>query len=374
MTEFLPRPNYAAMAVESNGFAFKSPPDLLLSSPRNPNGKTSANEAKIPAGIPKPHAIGKEEATANGSSNPSTVDHAGGDGSDGQDKTPRLPRWTRQEILVLIEGKRVVESRGKKSRVTVDGQNGQVNTESKWSSISSYCKRHGVSREPVQCRKRWSNLSGDYKKIRDWENSHVELQSFWAMRNDIRRENKLPGFFDREVYSILDKFIGKQDGSKEAIRVMQEPIFDSGRPCGGGEDTLFSDFEHSAEEEVAGSPEKEAAVMLDSPTTTAATPPQPHRQGVRTEKVPTPVAEKGTTSCASGQKRKRTSSEGESDSDLKDQLIAVLERNSRVLSAHVDAQNLNCQLDRNQRRDHADSLVGVLGKLADALGRIADKL
>lgn len=40
----------------------------------------------------------------------------------------------------------------------------------------------------------------------------------------------------------------------------------------------------------------------------------------------------------------------------------------------MEAQNLNFQLDREQRKDQANSLVLVLGRLADALGRIADKL
>eukprot|EP01018_Ginkgo_biloba_P017378 Gb_12642 [translate_table: standard] len=365
MTEFFSNFHLnPAMAVEANGFAFKSPDLLLPSSPPNP--KPQVIDGEIPVTEKTPEEVINNNN--NNNNNTSTADH-GGDGSDSQDKTPRLPRWTRQEILVLIEGKRVVESRGKKSRLIFDGQNGQVNTESKWSSISSYCKRHGVNREPVQCRKRWSNLSGDYKKIRDWESCHKDLQSFWLMRNDIRRENKLPGFFDREVYNILDGCIGKQDFDKQAIR-MPEAIFDSGRPC--VEEGLFSDFEHSAQEEIAGSPDKEA--MLESPSTTAATTPPPPLRGGRTEKVRTPNAEKGSASCASGQKRKRILSEGKSDNDLRDQLLSVLERNSRVLTAHVEAQNLNCELDRNQRRDHADSLVGVLGKLADALGRIADKL
>ena len=45
-----------------------------------------------------------------------------------------------------------------------------------------------------------------------------------------------------------------------------------------------------------------------------------------------------------------------------------------MLAAQLEAQNQNCELDREQRKDQANSLVLVLGRLADALGRIADKL
>ncbi|KAG5584922.1 hypothetical protein H5410_045356 [Solanum commersonii] len=43
---------------------------------------------------------------------------------------------------------------------------GSTRVEAKWNSITSYCKRQGVNRGPIQCHKRWSNLAGDFKKIK----------------------------------------------------------------------------------------------------------------------------------------------------------------------------------------------------------------
>ncbi|XP_057495788.1 trihelix transcription factor ASR3-like isoform X2 [Actinidia eriantha] len=196
-------------------------------------------------------------------------------GDDGH-RAPRLPRWTRQEILVLIQGKRVAENRGRRGR-TVGMAFGAGQVEPKWASVSSYCKRHGVNRGPVQCRKRWSNLAGDYKKIKEWE-SHIreESESFWAMRNDLRRERKLPGFFDREVYDILDGgtipsvtptgLALALAPSKEEVEA--EAVFDSGRSA-AAEDGLFSDFEQSAQEEAGGdSPGKDSPPAKEVRTTT----------------------------------------------------------------------------------------------------------
>ena len=45
-----------------------------------------------------------------------------------------------------------------------------------------------------------------------------------------------------------------------------------------------------------------------------------------------------------------------------------------MLSAQLDAYKLNQKLDREERKENASSLVAVLNKLADAMGRIADKL
>lgn len=205
------------------------------------------------------------------------------DGGDDGSKTPRLPRWTRQEILVLIQGKKVAETRVRGGRAaSLAFGSGQV--EPKWASVSSYCKRHGVNRGPVQCRKRWSNLAGDFKKIKEWESQiREDTESFWVMRNDLRRERKLPGFFDKEVYDILDSGSGpspalalalapapapaapaftptpnSDDGKPEAE---PEHVFDSSKTA-AADDGLFSDFE---QDETSRSPIKEV------PATTADT-------------------------------------------------------------------------------------------------------
>lgn len=73
-------------------------------------------------------------------------------------------------------------------------------------------------------------------------------------------------------------------------------------------------------------------------------------------------------------KRRRVSVDGCVETNMEEQLINVLERNSKMLNAQLEAQNVNSQLDRDQRKDHANSLVAALSKLTDAIVRIADKL
>ncbi|KAF5779882.1 putative transcription factor MYB family [Helianthus annuus] len=283
-------------------------------------------------------------------------------------KAPRLPRWTRQELLVLIQGKRVAENRVRRGRTAVLAQ-----VEPKWSSVSSYCKRHGVNRGPVQCRKRWSNLAGDFKKIKEWESQiKEEADSFWVMRNDLRRERKLPGFFDREVYDILDGG-GPSPASlvlslaPSAETTENEVVFDSGRTA-AADDGLFSD------EGI-----KEAA-----PAPISATEYESFSQGVPPP-APAPAAaqDKETSPGPQGRererdrKRKRDAAEEEEEEEemsLEKQLIEAMERNGRLLSSQLEIQNANSQLDREQRKDEANTLFSVLNKLADAMVRIADKL
>ncbi|KAL7241353.1 hypothetical protein ACSBR2_006883 [Camellia fascicularis] len=85
--------------------------------------------------------------------------------------------------------------------------------------------------------------------------------------------------------------------------------------------------------------------------------------------------EVGATTSHEGRKRRQFGANGDEETNtLQRQLIEVLEKNGKMLCAQLEAQNTNFQLDREQRKDHAASLVTVLNKLADALGRIADKL
>ncbi|WMV25014.1 hypothetical protein MTR67_018399 [Solanum verrucosum] len=81
----------------------------------------------------------------------------------------------------------------------------------------------------------------------------------------------------------------------------------------------------------------------------------------------------------SGQEgRKRKKSESDADDEearsVQHHLVRALERNGKLVSSQLEAQNMQFEQDREQRKDHVDNLVAVLTKLADALGRIADKL
>ncbi|KAG2327844.1 hypothetical protein Bca4012_036866 [Brassica carinata] len=295
-----------------------------------------------------------------GENNITTPSNEGGD--DGV-KTARLPRWTRQEILVLIQGKRVAENRVRRGRAAGMAL-GSGQMEPKWASVSSYCRRHGVHRGPVQCRKRWSNLAGDYKRIKEWESRvKEESESYWVMRNDVRRERKLPGFFDREVYDIVDGGVvppanpGLALGLAPASTSVEEPA-------------------RSLEKLSSASAPKSLLDVIDKEKQAACEAADQGRMKERHQEAANPEA--GSTSQEE-RKRKRTSTgedeeEGEATKSRQDQLIEVVERNGQLLAAQLEVQNTNLKLDREQRKDHDDNLVAVLNKLADAVAKIADKL
>ncbi|CAN6834483.1 unnamed protein product [Brassica oleracea] len=313
------------------------------------------------------------------------------EGGDDSVKTARLPRWTRQEILVLIQGKRVAENRVRRGRAAGMAL-GSGQMEPKWASVSSYCRRHGVNRGPVQCRKRWSNLAGDYKKIKEWESQvKEETESYWVMRNDVRRERKLPGFFDKEVYDVVDGGVvppalalGLAPASAAAEGVLSElerrepapnkllqgkfeiklksVIYVRHSDVSSNENNLFF------HKDVFMDKEKQAACGADD-------------QGLLKEKDAEAANPEAGSTSQEARKRKRTSAcedeekeEEEATKSMDNQLIQILERNGQLLAAQLEVQNTNLKLDREQRKDHGDNLVAVLNKLADAVAKIADKL
>ncbi|KAG5230408.1 trihelix transcription factor [Salix suchowensis] len=251
----------------------------------------------------------------------------------GRAKT-RHPRWTKQETFVLIEGKRGVENQFQRSRRS-NSALGSDQIESKWDSVSSYCTQHG---------------------IKTWESQRMnEAESFWMMRNELRRERKLPSFFDKEVYHVLDgrvittdaipldKAATAEDEEKEE-HDDTESNFDSSQ-CARAGHGLFLEWEQSGQEKIYWSSKKETTATGNLR---------------KTQANPLPISS-GKDRCL-GRGRKG------------DRLITVLGRNMSMLNSQLEAQNINCQLDREQRNDHNDSLARALSKLTDAIVKIADKL
>ncbi|KAJ7945624.1 trihelix transcription factor ASR3-like [Quillaja saponaria] len=319
------------------------------------------------------------------------------DNSDDKAKT-RHPRWTREETFILIQAKKVVETGGQRVRRYASPSGILDQLEPKWDSISSLCKKQGVNREPVQCRKRWSNLVGEFNKIKKWESDvKEEGESFWMMRNEKRKENKLPGFFDQEVYNVLDGKVytgapfplqaittpSKTKNSEQAEATEQEEddeeepeaVFDNGQYA-TAEDGLFSEFENCGAEETGRSPAKEINVSKN-PTKEATTPVSiaGTKETNMTERMLPDSDFLNQPVSQDGRKRMRVSlDDHEGNINFEDQLLKVLKRNSDTLEAHLGSRNTNFQLERDQRKEQTDILVSAMNKLTDALVRIADKM
>ncbi|KAL8243536.1 hypothetical protein R6Q59_009794 [Mikania micrantha] len=284
--------------------------------------------------------------------------------ADDKNKSPRHPRWTQHETLTLIEGKKVAENRGRRGRRS-SLVLGSDQIEPKWDSVASYCKQQAVNRGPVQCRKRWSNMVGDFKKIKAWESQvKQESESYWVMRNDARKENKMPGFFDREVFDVLD---GKAV-TKEAYKLAIVTVSVDSK---NADEVAVEDDDDP--DKMEGGNQKDPTMKIVDPVPISEKRYQPfhqeHTQGNLKEHQTSSAPWKESIS-QEGCKRRRVST----DDDFNDRLLDVLEKNANILNAQIDAENMNCQLDRDQRKDCNEGLVCALNRISDALTKIADKL
>lgn len=80
------------------------------------------------------------------------------------------------------------------------------------------------------------------------------------------------------------------------------------------------------------------------------------------------------------EKRKRWEFSGEdaetapAERKLIKRLTESVERGSRLVAAQLEAQTIQQQIDREQRKEQFDGVVQAFHRLADAVSKIADKL
>ncbi|XP_021716598.1 trihelix transcription factor ASR3-like [Chenopodium quinoa] len=262
------------------------------------------------------------------------------------------------------------------------------NTEPKWVMISCYCKQQGVKRGPAQCRKRWSNLIGDFRKVKNWESKLVnKADSFWSMRNDLRKEKKLPVSFDVEVFKVLE---GRETGTVSplplqavaaAAAVYDDAAAEFGSEEGGDDEEdekmqdggeVLSDFKDKEQETLALTGKSEDDKFADNMT----------EEPVKNFCIPEPISDTPKESRpnfsnwdSQGKgKRLRLSTDECTTNCSEAQILKVLEENNRLLNAQLESHNKNCQLEREQRKQNNNELMSTLSKLTDVLSKIAEKL
>ncbi|CAL0330066.1 unnamed protein product [Lupinus luteus] len=334
-----------------------------------------------------------------------TTTESVGDPNSERIKPTRYPRWTRQETLLLIEAKKMVENRDhlcnlKPSSILLN------HTDPKWNIVSSCIQQQGVKRGPIQCRKRWGNLLTDFRKVKKYESDMKDDgESYWMMRSDKRKENKLPGFFDEVVYRILDgealsgvalpltliKMTSKPENSAENVEKVNVLGQSKDDEYNDDDDDDDDDKSIADTEKMSWSTEKNtfeakserkmgfSAIRASSskgtllrgsvkvtPTLALALAPPGNYIDSGSEKEP---------ESEEGNKRRRLSAENDEDStNFSNDVIKVLRRNTNMMKTYLETQNMNHQLAMEQQKVQSDKLVAALGKITDAISKIADKL
>lgn len=242
----------------------------------------------------------------------------------------RYPNWEKWETIVLV--KSYQRQTDEFNAATSKGR--MATSEQKWDRISSMCAKEGVVRDAEQCRKRWQDLSKNYKKIKDWEGA-VEEESYWVMPSSIRKDKNLPCGFDREVYDCMDSFIG----SKAALQLQR--YYSTKASC------MSIDADHDVP---SGSLDGRSSAMLTYVTQ------EPHGDPLLQEDS---WALSKDQMIAKGDHRKNAQS-SQADSGC-DHIVEAMESATRIAQEQCSAQL-------------TEVLAEVLTKMADAMKTVAENI
>ncbi|GMP62787.1 hypothetical protein CsSME_00024751 [Camellia sinensis var. sinensis] len=126
------------------------------------------------------------------------------------------PDWSSQESLTLITEIAAVER---------DCRN-TLSSFQKWKIIVENCNSLEVFCTLNQCRRKWDSLLSDYKKIKLWESSESQVESYWSIDYERRREFGFPEDFDFKVFKAIDDHLKVGDGSDTDPDVDPEAVAD----------------------------------------------------------------------------------------------------------------------------------------------------
>lgn len=150
--------------------------------------QTHMDDTMMDAGPREPEAMEVEEDHIG-------LDESRAEGDKEDDKNYKEGPWDVLEMLVLVSGmKELLESMAHQ----------EVHDQEKWDSIENYCLGQLVQRSAPDCLQKWASLSGEFKRIKDFESNMLQDQkSYWDMTYDERNHAHLPPDFSQEVYNAL---------------------------------------------------------------------------------------------------------------------------------------------------------------------------
>ncbi|KAL3529066.1 hypothetical protein ACH5RR_008388 [Cinchona calisaya] len=227
-------------------------------------------------------------------------EHQAVEKANNENKSPRHPRWTKQETLILIEGKKIAESQGRKGCRSSSSVFGTDQLELKAHTAAAY--RVAPLTVNVDGKETDETCAADTEDDNDNEEDEGKetVQSSIAV---IMRGQKQISFQILNSVS-RENFEGPTDKSCKRKSKKQFPYSNA--------------LIRSSKRKTAGS----------------------HYWR--------------RTAFQEGVERRRLPLDGCEDINLSHHLIKVLERNTNVLNAQLEAQIMDSQLEREQQKDRQD--------------------
>ncbi|KAE9588970.1 hypothetical protein Lal_00012567 [Lupinus albus] len=131
------------------------------------------------------------------------------------------PDWSVTESLILVNEVAAVEADCGKA----------LSSYQQWNIIAANCASLDVGRNLGQCRRKWDSLLSEYYNIRLWQESNHGRGggggggggSYWCMKSERVRKNRLPETFDWELYKAIDELVKAREERGEVEIESDDP-------------------------------------------------------------------------------------------------------------------------------------------------------
>lgn len=117
------------------------------------------------------------------------------------------PDWSTKEALILVNEIAAVEGDCMKA----------LSSYQKWKIVVENCTALDVGRTLNQCKRKWNSLLADYDQIKQWDsnsnsktNPRINVDSYWSLQSEKRKEFGLPHNFDEELFKGIDDYVRAQ--------------------------------------------------------------------------------------------------------------------------------------------------------------------
>lgn len=167
----------------------------------------------------EPHEDGDSMVLSDPTPDPMVLDES----REKQDsKNYREGPWDVLEMLVLVSAMKEYTE----TVASHHAQGGEFHEQHKWHWIENYCWGQLVQRSVPDCHEKWATLSGEFKRIKDFESNMLQDQkSYWEMTFDERNGAQLPTDFSQEVYNALWQWEDRDRiGDPESAQILVDEV------------------------------------------------------------------------------------------------------------------------------------------------------
>jgi len=104
----------------------------------------------------------------------------------------------------------------------------------RWTLIEDMVWDEGVYRSAQQCKVKWEKLTGEFRKVLDYEkNIPPGRDSYWHITSVDRKDAKLPPNFHKSLYDALMQWYGRSRAVNPGNLILDSGIPETSTPGGG---------------------------------------------------------------------------------------------------------------------------------------------